>query len=117
MRSFRKPVLALLLLILTIPCGGVYAQSRNKIQEIVVEGTRQASPALVVIQSGLQVGNSLSADNTSEAVRKLWNLGIFSDIRVIREDTESGVKVTIRVTELPVVNSISRRVSPVSGHA
>ncbi|MHB9030355.1 MAG: outer membrane protein assembly factor BamA [Candidatus Latescibacterota bacterium] len=106
MRSFRKPAITLLLILLSLSCGDAFAQNPNRIQEILVEGAKQASPALIIVQSGLQAGSSLSSDNTSEAVRKLWNLGIFSDVRILREEVENGSKVVIRVVELPVVNSI-----------
>ncbi len=107
MRSIRKPVIAFLLIFFSFSCGDAFAQYRNRILEIVVEGAKQASPALIIVQSGLQKGSALSGDNASEAVRKLWSLGIFSDVRILREEVENGVNVIIRVDELPVVNNIS----------
>lgn len=108
MRSLWKPVL-LFAILFVVHSGAARAQTSNRIQEIAVEGTRQASPSLVIIQSGLQIGGSLSSDNASEAVRKLWNLGIFSDVRILTEDADNGLKVTLRVVELPVVNNIAVR--------
>lgn len=100
-----QSILVLLAVVLMIPSSG-YSQGRNKIQEITVEGNRQAATALIIAQTGLQTGSSISGDNTSEAIRKLWNLGIFSDIRFFTEPVQNGVKIIIRVVELPVVNSI-----------
>ncbi len=97
--------LILLTAVLVIP-SFVSAQGRNKIQEITVEGNRQAATALIIAQTGLQTGSAISGDNTSEAIRKLWNLGIFSDIRFFSEPVGNGVKIVIRVVELPVVNTI-----------
>lgn len=107
MRRYCTPVLVLLLVFIFLTCGIASAQNKNKIQQIVVEGAHQASPALVITQSGLQVGNMLSTDNASEAIKKLWTLGIFSDVRILRENVENGIMVIIHIEELPVVNNIS----------
>lgn len=107
MRCFRMPVLALVLVVYSLLHADASAQNKNKILEIVVEGAKQASPALIITQSGLQVGNMLSTDNASEAIKKLWNLGIFSDVRILREPMENGTKVIIRIKELSAVNTIT----------
>jgi outer membrane protein insertion porin family len=103
MRTVNILVISLVLFVLALPAGAP-AQVKNRIQEIVVEGNKQAATLLIVTQSGLQIGSALSSDNTSEAIRKLWNLGIFSDIRILQEQLDNGLKIIIRVTELPVVN-------------
>lgn len=105
MRTVHIFAISLALFILG-PSAGAHAQGNNRIQEILVEGNKQAATTLIITQSGLQTGSALSADNTSEAIRKLWTLGIFSDIRVFREQLDKGVRIIIRVKELPAVNTI-----------
>ena len=84
----------------------VLAQSSDRIQEIVVESNIPIPESLILTQSGLKVGSALSSDITSEAIKKLWHLGFFSDVQILREQIENGVKVIIRVTVDPSVNSI-----------
>ena len=41
------------------------------------------------------------------AIRNLWTLGIFRDIRILQEVEGNGIKVIIKVELLPQVNEIS----------
>ena len=66
----------------------------------------QGTKALIINQSGLQVGNALSGEIASQAVSSIWRLGNFSDIRIIQEQVENGLRVIIKVDILPSINSI-----------
>ncbi|HUT62529.1 MAG TPA: outer membrane protein assembly factor BamA [Anaerolineae bacterium] len=96
----------LFVLIVFLFSTAVLAQSSNRIQEIVVESNIPIPESLILTQSGLKVGSALSSDITSEAIKKLWHLGFFSDVQILREQIENGVKVIIRVTVDPSVTSI-----------
>ena len=61
---------------------------------------------LVVNQCGLKVGKYLSRDSASEAIKRLWYLKLFSDISIVREELDDGIRVRINVKVLPSVNSI-----------
>ncbi|MFA6472981.1 MAG: outer membrane protein assembly factor BamA, partial [Candidatus Latescibacterota bacterium] len=83
----------------------IFAQNKTKILEISVEGNIQAKTPLVINQSGLQLGSLLSMDNTSEAIKRLWSLDIFDDIRITTEQQEDGINIIIHVKELPAINT------------
>ncbi|MBT4485430.1 MAG: outer membrane protein assembly factor BamA, partial [Candidatus Latescibacteria bacterium] len=82
------------------------AQSNDRIQEIVVESNVDIK-SLVVNQSGLKVGNALSRDSASEAIKRLWNLELFRDVSISSEELEDGYKIIIKVEVLPEARTIT----------
>ncbi|MDP2984278.1 MAG: outer membrane protein assembly factor BamA [Candidatus Latescibacter sp.] len=105
MKSICLATAGLFMLLLVCPQNSVFAQTNTRILEITVEGNIQAKTPLIINQSGLLVGSLLSVDNTSEAIKRLWSLDIFEDIRIATEQQDNGVKVIIHVKELPAVNT------------
>ncbi len=105
-----SPVKLFKLLVLTILCLSSFAglaqenQKTYKILGVSVEGNKETDPSTVIAQSGLKIGDEIQVpgDQTLNAIRKLWTLGIFSDIQILidREITE-GVFLLIKVKEYP----------------
>ena len=95
-----------MLIVLFLFCQPVSAQERNIIKEIVVTSNFNVPATLVINQSGLKVGNSLSGDSASQAIKTLWRLGIFSDVRIKNEPVDGGLRIIIDVKLLPTVNTI-----------
>ena len=97
------------LVLLTFNTGVSSAQTRNRIDELLVKpigGTGKVPEVLTINLSGLQVGGTLSADNVAAAILNLWKAGIYSDIRIGQEKLDNGYKVIIWVDLLPLVNNI-----------
>ena len=108
MKYSPRVVVAVFLSIMAFTSVTIYAQSQgNRIREIVVESNQTVSSRLIVNQSGLKVGGPLTGDTASQAIRNLWTLGIFRDIRILQEVEGNGIKVIIKVELLPQVNEIS----------
>lgn len=105
MKSIFLTVSGIFLLLFLGLQSTIFAQNKTKILEISVEGNIQAKTPLIINQSGLQTGSLLSMDNTSEAIKRLWSLDIFDDIRITTEQEENGIKVIIHVKELPAINT------------
>lgn len=79
-------------------------QEVYKILGIAVEGNSLADPVAVIANSGLKVGDEfvLPGDQIGQAVRKLWSLGIFHEIRIsIDRKVGDGVYLLITLKELP----------------
>lgn len=75
-----------------------------KILGISVEGNKTADAATIIGYSGLKVGDEiqLPGDQTMNAVKQLWSLGIFSDVQLyIEKQVGDGVFLLIKVTEFP----------------
>ncbi|MCD6307563.1 MAG: hypothetical protein J7M24_01060, partial [Candidatus Latescibacteria bacterium] len=95
------------MLLIFAPAHFAFAQRINKIQEITVESNIKGVERLVVNQCGLTVGSFLSRDSAAEAIKRLWYLGIFSDVEIEKEEVEGGIRIIIKVHVLPSVNSIT----------
>jgi outer membrane protein insertion porin family len=71
-----------------------------KINHIRIEGNERADSALVILNSGLIRGASVSADEIQRAIRNLWALGLFSDIQIYSErQSPAGLDLLIRLEE------------------
>jgi hypothetical protein len=61
-----------------------------------VEGNVRSDKALILSTSGVSVDELLTMESIQSAIRRLYSLGIFQDIRlVIRERSEEGVYLVI----------------------
>ncbi len=75
-----------------------------KILGITVEGNKTADASTIIGYSGLKVGDEiqLPGDQTMNAVKQLWSLGIFSDVQLyIEKQVGDGVFLMIKVAEFP----------------
>ena len=69
---------------------------------VEVEGTVTASPDIVRRNSGLTAGKEVTGDDIQSAIRRLWNLRLFSDVQIsIEKEVPEGVYLLIRVGEYP----------------
>ena len=96
---------AVIALIWIIMVSGAAAQSFN-IVDIGVEGNKTASASLITSVSSLSKGDQLSATSTQDAVRRLYQLGFFRDVRLEAEEVTGGLILTIRVVELPKLTEL-----------
>ncbi len=76
-----------------------------KILDITVEGNTTAEPATIIANSGLSIGDEIEVpgDQTLNAIKRLWKLGLFtSDIKIeITKKVGNGVFLVIKVNEHP----------------
>ena len=69
---------------------------------LTVEGNDYTDTGLIIATSGLVVGESLTGEMVQSAIRQLWELDLFSDIKIVAEKQEAGgVYLLIRVVEYP----------------
>ena len=80
-------------------------KANYKILGITVEGNTSADASTIIANSGLKVGDEIEipGDQTLNAIRRLWKLGLFtSDISIdIDKKVDTGVFLIIRVKEHP----------------
>jgi outer membrane protein insertion porin family len=80
-----------------------------KIANISVKGNKSYQSGTVISYSGLNIGQEISipSDETREAIKRLWNIGIFSDAKIyIDKKFGNDVYLVIEVEELPRVENI-----------
>lgn len=114
-RVIRQPLHArvVILLFILIPFG-LFAQTagtQNRgviLLGLSVQGNRTASADIVRANSGLRVDQEITAESIQKAIQRLWELGLFSDIKIIVDrQTQEGVFLVIDVTENPRLGKIA----------
>jgi outer membrane protein insertion porin family len=109
--SLRKPYKILFLVFLFFCSSFVIAQqtATYKVLGISVEGNKSADPAIIILNSGLKIGDEIQipGDQTLNAIRQLWALNIFADIQIsIDREIADGVFLLIKVREYPRVERV-----------
>jgi len=103
-----------LILLLALSSGTLHAQDQTgavtyKIISISTEGNKNYDSKTIIANSGLQVGSEIAipSDDTKNAIMRLWNLGLFSDVQII-VDKKLGkdAYLIIKVKELPKLDRI-----------
>lgn len=113
MLNQRKVFLYLLSLFIfssLLPNGNIYSQTGPPVYKIVsvnTKGNKNYDSKTIVSYTGLQVGQEIAipSEETRDAVKKLWNLGLFSDIKIYI-DKKSHAYLIIEVAEYPRIESI-----------
>ncbi len=110
--SRRKLYKLLFFTLILFSINFTFAQPQTttyKILGISVEGNKTADPSIIILNSGLKVGDEIQVpgDQTLNAIRQLWNLNIFSDIQIlIDKKVGDGVFLVIKVQEYPRVEKV-----------
>ncbi|GAF05160.1 BamA/OMP85 family outer membrane protein [Saccharicrinis fermentans] len=83
---------------------------KYEIAEINVTGIQNYDPKILVNLSGLRVGQKLNVpgEEISEAIRKYWEHGLFSDVKIVATKIESGkIWLEIQLLERPRLSDIN----------
>jgi outer membrane protein insertion porin family len=109
----NKFLILILLSIFLLPGKGEAQQDDGpqtyRIVSITTTGNKLYDSKTIVGYSGLSVGDEIAvpSDESREAIRKLWNLGLFSDISlVIDRVVGNEAYLVFNVKELPRVESV-----------
>ena len=104
-----KTILIIILFLSVIPSFGQTEENSYKILGISVQGNKSADVATIIANSGIKEGDELliPGDKTMNAIRQLWGLNIFSDIKIlIDKQVGTGVFLLIKVLEYPRVEKV-----------
>lgn len=86
---------------------GLAQERKIRIASITVEGNKAAEASSVRLNSGLLVGNEITGDDLQQAVKNLWAIRLFSDIKIlVANQTSDGIDLIIRVAEYPRMNEL-----------
>jgi len=104
---FKKLVLVFTLLIFLPLAANAQAQ-RVRVNSITIEGNTSADAGMIRLSSGLSAGLEITGEDLQQAVRNLWSLQIFSDIKIfVTNQTSQGLDLLIRVEEYPRLNEVN----------
>ncbi|MCK5145775.1 outer membrane protein assembly factor BamA [bacterium] len=78
-----------------------------KVLGVSVSGNKNAAASVVRLSSGLREGKTITWDDMQKAIRQVWALGVFSDVRVtLDRQVGDGVYLTIHVKEYPKLEKV-----------
>ena len=83
--------------------GNAWAIDPFQVRDIRVEGLQRVEPGTVFISLPFQVGDTYNDDKALAAIRSLFGLGLFKDVRI---DVQGNVVVVI-VEERPTIAEVS----------
>jgi outer membrane protein insertion porin family len=85
----------------------VEAAAADVVSSVEPQGNVHVSRDRILLGFGIRVGDELTPDGVREGIRKLYEMGHFSDVRVEAEPTGDGsVRLIVVVEERPKVASI-----------
>jgi outer membrane protein insertion porin family len=100
-------VKACVILSMVLISTGLAQRRTVKILGLSVEGNKTTDSNMIRQQSGLTIGAEVSAENIQDAIKQLWRISLFSDIRVVIDrELVDGVYVTIHVKEYPKLEKV-----------
>ena len=122
----KIPKIAVFLFLLAFLAGAAYSQEsqdpakdtvvselaaapkpeQKKVTAIEIQGSRFISSAVVLSKIKTRIGADYSTNIISDDIKRLNELGYFSDIKIDAQDFEGGLKVFIIVTEKNLIGKI-----------
>jgi len=106
MHKQRAWIALFLMFVLQSAAGWVAAQEGYRVVEVEVEGNRIASKSLILGASSIDPGDPLTPTAVAQTIRRLYGLGIFSDVTIKAEEVTGGLKVYFVVKELPKLSGL-----------
>lgn len=107
MHSMKKLMKGRLLLFVTllvlISFAPAKAQGYQYITSITVTGNINVSSDLIRSASQLAPGDIYLPSSISDAIKNIYQLDLFEDVRINKIDTEGGVELIIKVVEKPII--------------
>ncbi|MBI5266941.1 MAG: outer membrane protein assembly factor BamA [candidate division Zixibacteria bacterium] len=102
----RRARIALVLGLFLLIGGGVRSQGAFRVVDIEVIGNRVATTSLITGVAAFDKGAILNSQMVQQTIRRLYGLGMFSDVRIDHEPVTGGVRVVIVVKEVPKLSAL-----------
>ena len=80
--QFPKPLAAAAALLAFTAASSAWAVEPFTVRDIRLEGLQRVEPGTVFATMGLRAGDTYSDERGSAAIRELFKLGIFKDVRI-----------------------------------
>lgn len=77
------------------------------VKSIEIKGNKTISMATILSKIKTRVGQEYLQSVISDDLKRLYNTGYFSDVRVDRQDQDGGFKVIIYLDEKPIIEEIT----------
>ena len=97
--------IALLFILLMVLFTNLPAED-DLILSIDITGNTNIDENLILSLLPFEVGDFLSLDKSSKAIKNLYQLGVFESIDIQSKELQSGISVEIIVIEFPIVDEV-----------
>ena len=78
------------------------SQPSFNLNDVEVLGNTSTSNNMVLYSAGLQKGQTVTAEDFRRAVKRLWDLGVFSDVQIeFNNESPDGISVSYTHLTLP----------------
>ena len=105
--SFKTLVICFLLVMTGVSKGVGQQSTLGRILGVSVAGNSTSEASVIRLSSSLKEGQEVKWEEIQHAVKQLWALGIFSEIRIVVERrTTDGLFIQIQVVEFPRLENI-----------
>ncbi|MCD4796755.1 MAG: outer membrane protein assembly factor BamA [Candidatus Cloacimonetes bacterium] len=84
----------------------VLTAENSLILDIKITGNENIEKELVQSIISFEVGDIVTDENISKSIKNLYQLGVFENIQIEKNELPQGISVSIIVKEFPIVNSI-----------
>lgn len=101
-----KLVKAVLSLFLVVLLGEPILAQRAVIGTLDVQGNQSADKSLVMSVSGLVEGMTIDFETIQSAIRAVYGLRLFSDVKILGEEKGDRINLTIQVKEHPKIRQV-----------
>jgi len=81
--------------------------AEKKITVLDIEGNEGISSSVILSKIKTRVGQPYSVNIARDDIKRLYELGYFSDIKIILEDYQDGIKVVFSLKKKPIVATIA----------
>lgn len=105
LNKIKKNIIFFLLFFLFISLSPSYSQ-KPLISEIDIEGNITVDRSLIINMSGLTRGMEIDTYLLQDVIKRIHNMGYFSDVQIKGEETIDGKKLIIVVREYPKLEEI-----------
>ena len=82
------------------------AVSRQVLADVQVEGTKTLDPDVVLMRLSVRRGDPIDRATIDREVKKIWELGYFSDVQAELENQPEGLVLVFKVEEKPRIGAI-----------
>lgn len=80
--------------------------ANDLILDIEVSGNYKIDTKLILSLVPFDIGDYITLDKVSQAIKNLYQLGVFDSVAIHFDRVQSGVSVVISISEYPIVNEI-----------
>lgn len=98
--------IALLAIFLFLIGQAARSQESYRVVDIEVTGNRVATTSLILGVCSFDKGTTLNAQLIQQSIKRLYGLGMFSNVTIESEEVTGGIKVYISVKEVPKLSTI-----------